>query len=72
MKTLQECECVRGYDKELVFSKRQFRNVNELVRYLRLNKKAAECQKPCESRRGEYENGEESEMRKVYPGFASA
>ena len=54
METHQECECVMGYDKELVFGKRQFRNVNELVRYLRLNKKAAECQKPCEPRRELY------------------
>ena len=53
METHQECECVTGYNKELVSSQRQFRNVNELVRYLRLNKKAAECQKPCEFRRRE-------------------
>ena len=42
-----DCQCILGYDIELVFHKQTLKNVNELTRYLRLSKKVKDCQKKC-------------------------
>ena len=44
------CKCVTGYNKELVFGKRNFQTINELTRYLRLSSKFYNCKEKCDEK----------------------
>ena len=44
------CLCVTGYNKELVFGKRNFQTINELTRYLRLLSKFHSCKEKCDEK----------------------